>query len=275
MQIDTSVISNNAYAQNNQSLERISSGLELNKASDDASALAIAENLSVQANGISQGIENVNSGIAYAQIGDSALEEQSNILDTVKEKLLQASTSTTSEDGREALLTDIQSLLTQFDNIAEQTNYNGQNLLQKDSDDTSASDASQIQAGENAEDIIEAEGIQSNTEGLGLSDLLNLDISNFSASDARGFLDTVDKAITTVSENRSEFGSTVNQLESAGRNLSSQYTNTVSAQAELTEVDYASEVSDFSKQNILAQFSAFGQVQANGVNQQTVARLLT
>ncbi len=275
MQIGNSSVYNNTYLQNSPSLEKISSGLDINKAADNASGLAISENLKVQANGISQSIENVNSGVAYAQIGDKALAEQSSILDTIKEKLLQASTDTTGEDGRNIILQDIKKLLEQVDNIAEQTNYNGRNLLQQSSEDASASDAFQVQAGESASDVVEAQGIQSNTQGLGLSDLLNQDASSFSSSDARAFLDDVDNALTSVNENRAEFGSTSNQLQSAGRNLSSQYTNTRSAQSEISDVDYAKEISSFSKQNILAQFGAYGQVQANGVNQQMVSRLLT
>lgn len=275
MQISDSSIYNNTYTQNNQSLERIAAGLAINSAADNASSLGIAQELSAQAGGIAQSIENVNSAVAYTQIGDGALAEQSDILDTVKEKLLQASTDTTSQEGREALLGDIQKLLTQFDNIAEQTNYNGETILQQSSEDSSASDTFQVQAGEGADDLIEADGIQSNTQGVGLDDLLNQDASSFSSSTARSFLDDVDSALSQVNSNRAELGSTSNQLQSAGTNLSSQYTNTVAAESVLTEVDYAKEVSDFSKQNILAQFSAYGQVQANGVNQQTVSRLLS
>lgn len=275
MQISDSSIYNNTYTQNNQSLERIAAGLAINNAADNASSLGIAQELSTQAGGIAQSIENVNSAVAYTQIGDGALAEQSNILDTVKEKLLQASTDTTSQEGREALLGDIQKLLTQFDNIAEQTNYNGETILQQSSEDSGASNAFQVQAGEGADDLIEAEGIQSNTQGVGLEELLNQDASSFSSSTARSFLDDVDSAISQVNSNRAELGSTSNQLQSAGTNLSSAYTNTVAAESVLTEVDYAKEVSDFSKQNILAQFGAYSQVQANGVNQQTVSRLLT
>lgn len=274
MQINDSSIYNNTYAQNNKSLERISAGLAINSAADNAASLSIAEELSAQAGGIAQGIENVNSAVAYTQIGDGALSEQSDILDTVKQKLLQASTDTTSDAGREAILGDIQKLLTQVDNIAEQTNYNGTTILQKSNTDSDPSNTFQVQAGESADDIIEAQGIQSNTEGLGLSALLNQAASSFSSSTARSFLDDIDSAITELSSNQAELGSTSNQLQSAGRNLSSQYTNTRAAESELTQVDYAQEVSNFSKQNILAQFSAYGQVQTNGINQQTVSRLL-
>ncbi len=108
MQVNNNVqLDQSAYVNANQALNRIATGLSINSASDNASGLAIAQNLQVQSSGISQAIDNVNSGLATLQISDGAVAEQSNILDQVKEKLLQASTDTTSQDGREALLNDI------------------------------------------------------------------------------------------------------------------------------------------------------------------------
>ncbi len=136
MKINTNVASLNARERNSltsqklsSSLEKLSTGLRINKASDDASGLAIADKLRTQASSLTQGLSNVNSGISLVQIADKAMGEQSNILDTIKTKLLQASTVTTSAEGREAIKNDIQKLLTQFDNITEQTNYNGLQLL--------------------------------------------------------------------------------------------------------------------------------------------------
>ena len=169
MRINTNVASLNAQtnATNtnkslSSSLEKLSSGLAINKAADDASGMAIADKLRTQASSIGQGIANANSGSALIQIADKALGEQSNILDTVKTKLIQASTSTTSEEGREAVRKDISKLLEQFDAIAEQTNYNGINLLNNKGDEFS------FQTGENAESNIAMELSRAvNTESLG------------------------------------------------------------------------------------------------------------
>ena len=112
------------------SLEKLSTGLRINKASDDASGLAIADKLRTQATSINQGIANGNSAVSLLQIADKSMAEQSNILDTVKAKLIQANTDTTSSAGRESVRKDINKLLTQLNNIAKQTNYNGTTLLQ-------------------------------------------------------------------------------------------------------------------------------------------------
>ena len=148
------------------SLEKLSTGLKINKASDDASGLAIADKLRTQASSIGQGIDNGNSAISLLQIADKSMSEQSNILDTVKAKLIQANTDTTSAEGRESIRKDIVKLLEQLDNIGLQTNYNGTTLLQASSSDTESMDGLDFQVGENSSDIISTGAIQSNTYGL-------------------------------------------------------------------------------------------------------------
>lgn len=169
MRINTNIAAMNAQANNAQvnktltnSLEKLSSGLRINKAADDASGMAIADKLRTQASSLGQGIANANSGNALIQIADKAMAEQSNILDIVKTKLIQASTSTTSENGREAIRKDIQKLLNQIDNIAEQTTYNGINLLNNKGADFI------FQVGERRQDTIGfTTAYAINTAGLG------------------------------------------------------------------------------------------------------------
>ncbi len=275
MQINSNSITNqNVYLNTNQALTRIATGIELNKSSDNASSLSIATNLLAQSNGYSQAIENTNSAIAATQIASGATTEQSNILNNIREKLQQASTDTTSQEDRDAILKDVQKQLEQFDKIASSTNYNGTTLLQNSQTDTSASQNLQYQAGLNGQDIIESTGIQSNTQGLGLTDLVNQNSSTFTADQASKYLETVDKAISGLNDVRGNLGSVQNQLESSNRNLLTQQTNTLNA-ASLFDTNYAKESANFSKQNILAQIGAFGQAQSNNINQQTVSRLLS
>ena len=143
------------------SLEKLGSGLRINKAADDASGMAIADKLRTQASSIGQGISNANSANSLIQIADKAMAEQSNILDIVKTKLIQASTSTTSDDGREAIRSDINKLLIQFDMIAESTNYNGNNLL-------NSAQTFEFQIGEDSNSVVTATTVKaSNTTELG------------------------------------------------------------------------------------------------------------
>jgi flagellin len=177
MRINTNIASLNAQANNTQtnmnlqnSLEKLSSGLKINKAADDASGMAIADKLRTQASSIGQGIANANSGSALIQIADKAMAEQSNILDIVKTKLLQAATSTTSPEGREAIRKDVGKLLQQLDNISVQTTYNGVNLLDNKGQDFN------FQIGEKSTDIVGLTTAYAvNTVGLGSTGVVSKD----------------------------------------------------------------------------------------------------
>ena len=113
----------------NQNLTRLSSGLRINKAADDASGLAIADSLSSQANGLGQAIRNANDGINVAQTADGALQEYTNIINTVRTKAIQAASDGQNADSRAAIQRDIDKLLQEADNIAKTTSFNGQQLL--------------------------------------------------------------------------------------------------------------------------------------------------
>jgi flagellin len=134
--INTNVMALSAHAtgsENNRkigdSLEKLSSGLRINKAADDASGLAIANSLRSQANSLGQAIKNANDGIGIMQTADKAIDEQSKILDTVKTKATQAAQDGQTEETRKAIQKDITKLMEELDNIAETTSFNGQSLL--------------------------------------------------------------------------------------------------------------------------------------------------
>ncbi|MBD3829774.1 MAG: flagellin [Arcobacter sp.] len=266
------------------SLEKLSTGLRINKASDDASGLAIADKLRTQATSINQGIANGNSAVSLLQIADKSMAEQSNILDTVKAKLIQANTDTTSDDGKLSIAKDINKLLDQLNNIAKQTNYNGTTLLQKNRASAVSQTGLSFQVGENRSDTIKTASINSNTTGLKLTSLKS-GVSGAAALTA-GAIDTkfgktvisasqklVDDAISKLNGYRGDMGSTQNQVESAVRNLMTQATNVAAAESIIRDVDYAQESANFNKQNIISQAGSYAISQANSV-QQNVLRLL-
>ena len=119
--------------QNNRSLhnslEKLSSGLRLNKAADDASGMAIADSLRSQSEGLGQAVRNANDAIGIIQVADKAMDEQLKILDTIKTKAIQAAQDGQSTETRKALQSDIIRLLEELDNIANTTSYNGQQML--------------------------------------------------------------------------------------------------------------------------------------------------
>ena len=288
---------NNSIA---SSLEKLSTGLRINKASDDASGLAIADKLRTQVTSINQGISNGNSAIALLQIADKSMQEQSKILDTVKSKLIQANTDTTSTAGRVAIAKDVGKLLQQLNNIASQTNYNGTNLLQKTSSTSGGGAGSTLRAtgvsakgqlsfqiGESKNDLIKTKTIQSNVVGLGLSALASKVASAgslkatsvgkagsiFNRTTASAQQKKVDDAITRLNSYRGDIGSTQNQVESAVRNLMTQSTNIKAAESVIRDIDYAEESATFNKLNIISQAGSYAISQSNAT-QQNVLRLL-
>lgn len=289
MRINTNISSLNAQESTTQtnnnlrsSLEKLSSGLRINKASDDASGLAIADKLRTQASSITQAISNGNSATALTQIADKAMAEQSNILDVVKQKLIQAATATTSQEGRTAIAKDVNKLLTQLDNIANQTNYNGIQLLQNAAGTTTAnksgSTAQVFQMGEKSTNTVTlGAGITANTHGLtGMSALkatTGSSAATFSSTIASNNMTKIDSALNQLNSWRSDVGSTQNQLESALRNMMTQVTNIKAAESVVRDVDYAQESANFNKQNIVAQAGTYAMSQSNAI-QQNVLRLL-
>ncbi len=260
----------------NSSLEKLSTGLQINKASDDASGLAIADKLRTQVTSLNQSVDNGNSAVALTQIADKAMAEQSNILDVVKQKLIQAKTATTSEEGRTAIAKDVSKLLSQLDNIAAQTNYNGEYLLQGSNTDTGAVQEMKFQMGELSGNTIDmaAGNVQANTTGLQLDTLKGYQTGAELTQEAAGTqMQVVDDALNTLNGWRADYGSTQNQIESSTRNLMTEATNLSAAESVIRDVDYANESAEFSQQNIIGQAGTYAMSQANST-QQNVLRLL-
>ena len=278
MRINTNVASLAAQAANannnrnvSSSLVKLSTGLAINKASDNAAGLTIADKLRTQSSSIGQAIRNGNSAVAMLQITDQAMSEQSNILDTIKTKLVQASTATTSSDGVKALNQDVKKLLKQLDNIARDTNYNGIALLQASSSSSAVATSKAFQMGEYASSTITLQAsIQANTAGLGIA---ASSMSFTTNTAAQNLLTKVDKALTSLNKMRSRVGSIQNQVESSMRNLQVTEVNIKAAESIIRDVDYAKESANFNKMNIISQAGTYALSQANAASQ-NVMRLL-
>ena len=289
MRINTNVssmVAQEANTQNNirlnSTLEKLSSGLRINKAADDASGLAIADKLRTQSSSLGQAVRNGNAAITMTQIADKAMAEQSNILDIIKTKLVQASTGTTTTEGIAAISADIKKLAEQLENIAENVNYNGQKLLEGVA--SGVATVKTFQMGEFSGDVIQlgttgatiaASGaIQATWSGLGGTVITSAGaLSIATNAEASALLDDIDTALETLNTMRSTVGSTQNRVESSVRNLNTTVTNLKAAESIIRDVDYAAESAKFNKLNIIAQAGTYAISQANAA-QQNVTRLL-
>jgi len=244
-------------------LEKIATGLSINSASDNSSSLAIATNLNVQRSTLNQSLSNVNSGIAVSNIAQGGINEQKNILEKIQTLSLQASSSTTSQDGKEAIKNDISHFLDQFNAIASSTTYNGQQLLTGDEKDLSVIT--------DTDDTINMNSVETKSISSSIGSFLDTFTTN--EQSLNNLFDATKNGLAKLSELETQFASSSTQLASAGRTALSAQTSIAQANSSIQDIDYGKAVSDFSKSNITAQIGLLAATQANAIQARNVALL--
>jgi len=245
-----------------RSLERLSSGLRINRAADDASGMAIADSLKAQGSGIGQAIRNANDGIAVIQMADGALEESTNILNRIRTLAVQSASDTQNSTSRAYIQNDVNALLGSLDDISTNTKFNGSSLL----DGTFTGKKIHIGAYTNENVSVSIAGASSTNLGVNALDVDDQVAANTAIA-------TVDTALGTLAGIRSGLGSIQNQLESTVRNISMTKVNVAAAESSIRDVDFADESSNFAKFQILSQSGSFALSQANSVQQNVLSLL--
>lgn len=240
----------------NKSLGMLSSGSQLGTAAYDASGLGIANQLSAQVSGLGQAIMNSNDSIGMIQVADGAMEGINDNMERIRVLTLQASNGTMSADDKAIIQKEIDALLESSDDIAKQTSYNGIKLL--DGTGGSSGDGT----------FITQSGADSgNTQSLTIGDAqVSSLVGSIDVTTAGGLasaLDSIDTAMGSISDIRSELGASQNQLMSNIKNISVTQVNIASAESQIRDVDFAAESANFSRQNIMSQIGSFAQAQAN------------
>ena len=269
--VNTNVSALNTYrnltsTQNSQSksLEKLSSGLRINRAADDAAGLSIAEGLKAQVNGYSVAARNAQDGISVVQTADGALGEAQSLLQRMRDLSVQAVNDTNNADARTAIKSELDELADELDRIVDSTNFNGIDLLKSTATDLTVQvgaegtgDGNTITIDLTTNDLqtgIEA-GV-SNTAG-GSSLTVN------TAANAQAAIETIDTALKAVSTARSGLGATQNRLEYAISNINVATENLTSAESRIRDVDMAKEMMNYSRTNILSQAGTAMLAQAN------------
>lgn len=264
----------NASAAANQALgtamERLSTGKRINSAKDDAAGLAIANSMTSQVRGMSQGIRNANDGISMAQTAEGALNEVTNMLQRQRELTVQASNGTYSSTDLTNLQAEMTALNTQISSVLTNTKFNGQNLF--DGTAGSAGDGSvTIQAGANAADTVTLDLSTDLTSDTTITDAAAVDLTALAGDGSE--LQVFDDAITTISTTRASLGASQNQLESAVNNLNNNVTNLSDARSRIEDTDYSQETTALAKAQILSQASTAMLSQANQSSQNVLSLL--
>ncbi len=259
---------NNQGAMQN-AMEKLSSGMRINRAGDDAAGLAISEKMRAQINGLDQASRNSQDGISMIQTAEGALDETHSILQRMRELAVQASNDTNVAQDRDALNDEFGELANELERIKDNTQFNKQNLL----DGTAGQSGTvNIQVGANDGELTQ---IEFGTAGVNLSGVVTAaqsgDISTFSGAQAA--IESIEDQIKIVSEGRSYLGAMQNRLEHTISNLDNASENLSAAESRIRDVDMAKEMMEMTRANILSQASQSMLAQANQ-QPQSVLQLL-
>ena len=246
-----------------KSTEKLSSGYKINRAADDAAGLSISEKMRSQIRGLNKAASNAQDGISLVQVAEGALNETHSILQRMNELATQAANDTNTSVDREAIQQEMNQLTSEIDRIQSTTQFNSMNLL----DGTFSSKQLKLQVGALKGQSIGVSIAKMSASKLGLADAagkVSLKVSAFSTAGAA--MKSIQDAIKTVSDTRSKLGAIQNRLEHTINNLNTTSENTQAAESRIRDTDMASEMVEYSKNNILAQA---GQSMLAQANQQT------
>ena len=263
----------NSRISTEKAMERLSTGLKINRGGDDAAGLAISSRMTSQIRGLNIAVKNANDGISLASVADGALGEVENMLQRVRELAIQSLNDTNSTEDRGYLDSEVKQLAEEIDRIANTTNFNGRALF-----NTTGGLSLKIKAGASAANG--AEDIAIDLKSMDTAELGDVANSKFiataSVSDATKAADaltTVDAAIKQVVEQRSDLGAVSNRLEHTVSNLTNVVTNTEMSRSRIQDADYAVETSNMTRGQILQQAGTAMLAQANRMSQSVLSLL--
>lgn len=275
--INTNVMSLNSQRALNRSqgqmqtaLERLSSGLRINRAKDDAAGLAISERFTLQIRGMEQAVKNSMDGISMAQTAEGAMQELSNALQRMRELAVQARNGTVSDSDKNSLNDEYRALADEILRITVVTEFNGVKVLGQDTsiefqvgfrntvDDRIALDTANIASDARLSSVLTATNVAAN-------------ISTVAGADAA--MGVLEDAINYISELRADFGAVQNRLEATIRNLENVVENQSAARSRILDADFAKETAELTRTQILQQAGVGMLAQANQLPQNVLQLL--
>jgi len=279
-------VAQNALVRNersmNTAMERLSTGQRINSAADDAAGLAISSRMTSQIRGLEVGIRNANDAISMISTADGALVEVSNMLQRMRELALQASNGTTTSADRNYLSSEYTNLISEIERIAQNTQWNGADILDGTANGTSGTVAFQVGANGGQTVSVNFGNLGSATVATvsGMMDIVHSAAGDLVAGTAASAITrgtsavtAIDSAITAVNSQRATFGAAVNQLSYAVDNLANVKVNSEAARSRVLDTDYARETSELARSQIIQQAGTAMLAQANQLPQ-TVLSLL-
>jgi flagellin len=290
MSVNTNVVSLNAQrnltaSQSSlaTSMQRLSSGLRVNSAKDDAAGLAIAERMNAQVKGMNVAIRNSNDGISFAQTAEGALAKVGDSLQRMRELSVQARNGTNSDSDKDSLNKEFQQLGTEISRVLGGTTFNGQTILataQTMTFQVGANTTTNDQIDINTTNLTTDTNITGVTAGTGIGSTVVTGDANTaaagSASNSTGIaavIDKIDTAIDFVNSQRATYGATQNRFDAVISNLQTSVENQSAARSRIMDADFASETANMSRAQILQQAGTAMVAQANSLPQQVLSLL--
>lgn len=263
--INTNVMSINSQRALNMSqksmatsLERLSSGLRINRAADDAAGMAVSETMTKQIRGLGAAVRNANDGISLAQTAEGAASEMHNILQRMNELAIQSTNGTYTDTDRDQLDLEFTELKAELTDIAADVDFNGRKLLD-------GSTAFTLQVGITAADTVTIAA--QDLSALGVAQDLQ------SSANASAAIAQISTAIGSVNTTRATFGAVQNRLESKVRNLENVVENISAARSRIRDADFAAETANLTRTQILQQAGVAMLAQANSMPQNALSLL--
>lgn len=271
--IDSIVGVNNLTNTNNRlsgNFGRLSSGLRINRAADDAAGLAVSENLRAQIRGLNQAVRNTNDGVSIIQTAEGALDEIQSSLGRLRELAVQSASGTLQDTERSYINTEAVALLSEINRLADVTEFNGQVLLNGQSSAGTGTVSLSVQVGifNTSGDRLTLSVSSARTEALSVNT-----VTLGTSTVAQTSLGSIDSALDVVSGIRAGLGATQNRLGSALANLQVSIENLSAAESQIRDVEFAGETASLSRNQILQQAGISVLAQANSSAQSVLSLL--
>jgi len=261
----------------NSNLEKLSSGMKINKAGDDASGLAVSEKLRSQIRGLNQASRNISNGISFIQATEGYLQESQDILHRMRELAVQSSNGIYSPEDRMQIQVEVSQLVDEVNRIASHAQFNGMNMLlgafARPSGETNPTASMWLHVGANMDQRKRVYIGTMTAAAFKLEDAQKTPVSIGSPDEANKLIGIVDDALKTVSKQRADLGAYQNRFEMAVKGVDVAAENMQSAESTIRDTDMASEMVEYMKNNVLIQAGTAMLAQAN-TKSQSVLRLL-
>ncbi len=278
----SSIFANRQYKINNwnldSNLEKLSSGLKINKAGDDASGLAVSEKMRAQIRGLMRAEKNVEDGISFIQTAEGYLDQTTQVLQRLRELAVQASNGIYTDEDRLYIQVEVSQLVAEVDRIASHAQFNGINMLTgrfaKRTESTIPTASMWLHVGANMDQRIQIHIEAMTATALKLKDSATGEVLSLSSPEkANRAIGVIDQALQVVNKQRADLGAYQNRLMYTAKSLLIGYENLQAAESRIRDTDMANEMSDFVKNQILAQASISMIAQANARPQSILALL--